>query len=119
MAGIIPTFLEYITSRGSKKRGMTPEEEYLLSLSQKGQSADALAGSEGSVANQLLQRRKMLEGAGQMQEEDVLPPEAVGGLPAQTTVRGTQSASQQEQLIKLLMGRGMTREEAIRRARGM
>lgn len=44
-------------------------------------------------------------------------PSTPSGYAAKTTVRGKQSAAQEEQLVRMLMGRGMSREEALKRAR--
>lgn len=41
------------------------------------------------------------------------------GFAAKTSVRGKQSPAQEEQLIRMLMGRGMSREEAQARVSGL
>jgi len=44
---------------------------------------------------------------------------APAGTPAKTTVRGKQSSAQEEQLVRMLMGRGMSEADARARAKGI
>jgi len=112
------------------RQELSPEEEALLAaqqqqsdpmerilLAQGPNPADVLAQNPGSVANRLMERRKALEEAGGMAGGDMVP--ASQGYTSQTSTRGAPSSAQEEQLVKLLKGRGMTDSEARARAKGM
>jgi len=109
---------------------LSPEEEALLLqqqqqpdpmerilLAQGPNPADVLAQNPNSVANRLMNRRRALEEAGGIQGEDSVP--SAQGYAPQTSTRAAPSFAQEEQLIKMLKGRGMTDSEARARAKGM
>jgi len=128
----IPPLLQYLMSKQGRK-DLTPEEQYLMGTAEAQQAsspaetiqlaqgpnpAEVFARSPGSVANQIMMRRNQ---ANQITPEDVLPPQTPpqGNAPARTTIRGASTPTQQNQLIMLLMKRGMTKEQAEAAAAGL